>query len=62
MLLQLSQVFPFAPSTWNLHSLQQSPPTKFMFMGHAYNFFGYSISYTVLMMPLSILYLKICAS
>ena len=32
-------------------------PLQFMSMGHTYNFFGFSISYTILNLPLSILYL-----
>ena len=56
MLLQLSQLSPFAPLCLELPSIQQYP-TYFMSMGHAYKFFGFSISYTILNLPLSMLYL-----
>ena len=32
-------------------------PPQFMFMGHTYKFFGYSVSYTILNLPMFILYL-----
>ena len=55
MLLQLSQFFSF----W----LPQVIPTPlFMSMCHVYTFFGYSISCTVLYIPMAILYLPICTS
>ena len=56
MLLQLSHFFlPFIPLCPAL-PYQHSTPS-FMSMGHACKFFGFSISYTVLNLPLSILYL-----
>ena len=60
MLLQLSHVFlsfiplcsvPLLPSS-------NSPP-QFMSLGHTCKFFGFSISYTILNLPLTILYLPI---
>ena len=33
------------------------PPLQFTSMGHTYKFFGFSISYTILTLPLSIFYL-----
>ena len=38
-----------------LSSTQQPSPQLFMSMGHVYKFFGYSISYTVLYIPMAIL-------
>ena len=35
------------------------PPTQFMSMGHTFKFFDFSISYTILNLPLSILYLPV---
>ena len=59
MLLQVSHFFlPFIPFQPARSSLQHSP-TQFMSMGHTYKFFGVSISYTILNLPLSILYLPI---
>ena len=59
MLLQLSQFFPFVP-------LCPAPPTPsghlhtfVHILGHAYKFFGYSISYTVLYIPMAILWLSV---
>ena len=53
-------VVPFSP----LHSTPSCPPPpshipplQFMSMGHTYKFFGFSISYTILTLPLSIFYL-----
>ena len=46
---------PLPPSTWYSHSLQQDPSPLFMSMGHTYKSFGFSISYTILNLPLSIL-------
>ena len=60
MLFQLSDFPPLPSSTQYSHFLQQSPPPQFMPMCHSYTFFGYSITYTVLNVPLSILYLPIC--
>ena len=48
----LCQKPPYVPTT----------PSLFMFMGHAYKLFGFSISYTALNNPLSIVYLPICTS
>ena len=58
MLLQLSHyflpLFPLCPA----HPLLLAfPPPQFMSIGHTYKFFGFSISYTILTLPLSILYL-----
>ena len=55
MLLQLSQFYPFAPSTKRPPLPQAIPTQLFMSMGHGYKFFGYSISYTVLYIPTAIL-------
>ena len=41
---------------------QAIPPLLFTSMGHAYKFFGYSISYTVLYIPMASLYLPNCTS
>ena len=55
-------IFPLCLSALsNAHSLQQSPQ-EFMSMGHSYKFFGYSNYYTLLNIPLSILYQPICTS
>ena len=57
MLLQLSQFSPLClPPSSIPHSLRQSPHHLFMSMGHTYKFFGYSISYTVLYIPMAILF------
>ena len=37
------------------HPLKQIPIPLFIFLGHVYKFFGYSISYTVLYIPMAIL-------
>ena len=55
---------PLPPSTWYPPSLQQSPdlnscPWVRVSMVWAYKFFGFSISCTILNLPLSILYLPI---
>ena len=50
--------YPPLPCTAPL-TLQQSCPPQFMSMGHTYKFFGYSIPYTILNHPLSILCLCI---
>ena len=55
MLLQVSHFFlPFIPLYPAPLSHQHSP--LFMSMGHTYKFFGFSISYTILNLHLSILY------
>ena len=58
MLLQLSHFSPFIP----LHPAHPSStcilPTQVMSMDHTYMFFGFSISHTILNLPLSILYLQ----
>ena len=51
MLLQLSQFFPCCPPHIAPSTPQAIPTPLFMSMGHAYKFFGYSISYTVLYIP-----------
>ena len=57
MLLQLSQFFPLGPQ------LPQAIPTPLsMSVGHVYEYFGCSIPYTVLYIPMAILYLPICPS
>ena len=57
MLLQLSHFFlPSIPLHPVSPSHQHSPP-QFMSMGHTYKFFGFSISHTILNLPLSIQYL-----
>ena len=61
LLLQLSQFFSFIPL---LSALPPSPssishPPQFMSMGCTYKFFGFSISYTILNCPLTILCLSI---
>ena len=50
---------PFIPLYLQPFSHQHSNPTpQFMFMGHTYKFFGFFISYTILNLPLSTLYLQ----
>ena len=53
MLLQLSQFPPLPP----LHPAppQAIPPPLFMSMGHVYMLFGFSISNTVLYIPMAVL-------
>ena len=53
---------PLPPFTQHLPLPQAIPPPVFLSMGHAYKFFGYSIFYTVLYIPMAILLLLICAS
>ena len=53
---------PLLSSTWHSPYPQAIPPPLFMSMGHAYKFFGYSISCTVLYIPMAILWLSICTS
>ena len=58
MLLQLSQSSLFGPPPPHTPHLPQAVPTSlFMSMGHAYKFFGYSISYAALYIPMAILIL-----
>ena len=60
VLLQLSQFFsPLYPLHPELPFLKHPPPHQFMSMSHTYKFFGFSISYTILNLPLSILCLPI---
>ena len=47
---------PVFPSFWHPPS-HQHPPPYFMSMGRTCKFFGFSISYTILTLPLSIFYL-----
>ena len=51
--------FPLCPPLSNTPISNISPHLWFMFMGHEYEFFGFSISYTILNITLSILYLPI---
>ena len=58
MLLHLSQFCPIcspSPSAPNSQLPHAIPTTLVMSMGHAYKFFGYFISYTVLYIPMAIL-------
>ena len=55
LLLQLSQFSPFAPSTQHPLLTQAISPPLFLSMSHAYKFFSYSISYTLLYIPMAIL-------
>ena len=49
-------IFPPLPhSTQHVPLPQAFPTTLFVYMGHAYVFFGCSISYTVLYIPMAIL-------
>ena len=58
MLLQVSHFFlPFIPVHPSSPLPPAFPPLVFMSMGHTYKFFGFSIIYTMLNLPLSILYL-----
>ena len=60
MLLQFSHFFlPFLPICPVLPFLPAFPPPQFMSMGRTYKFFGFSISCTILDLPLSILFLAI---
>ena len=59
MLLQLSHFFsPLLPSALHRPSFR-IPPSQFMSMGYTWKFFGFSISHTILNLPLSILYLPL---
>ena len=51
--------FPLAPSTLHPPALQPSPPPEFMAKGCTYKFFGFSVSYTILNLSPSILFLLI---
>ena len=46
---------PLPPSTEHPLLSQAIPPPRFMSMGHACKFFGYSISYTVPYIPMAVL-------
>ena len=60
MLLQLSHfLLPFITLHPALLSHQHLPPPQLMSMVCTYKFFGFSISYTILKLSLSILYLPI---
>ena len=50
-------LYPPLPYTPSPHQ-HPCPTTPFVPMGHTYKFFNYSISYTILNLPLSILYLQ----
>ena len=63
MAIIIVPIFCQLPPTTQHSLLPQAIPTHlFMTMGHAYNFLGYSISYTVLYIPMAILQLPICTS
>ena len=62
LLIIMSQFFSFGPSPQHPALLQAIPTPLFMSMGHMYKFLGYSISYTVLYIPMVILKLSICTS
>ena len=52
MVLKLSHFFlPFIPPCPAPPFHQHTPPPQFMSTGHAYKFFGFSISYTILNLP-----------
>ena len=55
MLLQLSQYFLVCLLTQYTQLPQANPTPLFMSVGNAYKFFGYSISYMVLYIPMAIL-------
>ena len=55
MLLQLSQISPFVPLHPESPTPSGSPHTIVHVHGHAHKFCGYSISYTVLYIPMAIL-------
>ena len=56
MLLQLTHFFyPLPTSTQHPLHPQATPTPLFMSMGHAYRFFDYSISCTVIYIPMAIL-------
>ena len=48
---------PLFPSTLHTPFHLHCPPPQFMSIGRTYKFFGFYISYTILTLPLSILYL-----
>ena len=62
MPLQLFQLSPFAPLSWYPPFPPATPTPLFMSMGHTYKYSGYSVSYTVLYIPMAIQYLPICTS
>ena len=63
MLLQLSSFFPSLPFSTQCPLLPQAIlPPLFTSMGHAYKFFRYSNSYTVVYFPMAVLYQPICTS
>ena len=59
MLLQFSHFFPFAPFCLVPPFSSAISPPWFMSVGHACKFFGFSLTYTILNLPLSILFLQI---
>ena len=58
MILQLSHFSPLLPSP-STPIPSSSPPAYFMSVDHTYEFRGFSISFIIFNMPLSILYLPI---
>ena len=63
MVLQLCQLFPLCPTPPGTPLPSSNPPPpQFTSMGRAYKFFGLTISYTFLNIPLSVLYLPIHTS
>ena len=59
MLLQLSHFFPICPPPLGTLLPSNIPLHLVHSMGHECKFFGFSISYTILGIPLSIMYLPI---
>ena len=59
ILLKLSHIFLPYISLCPVTPSSPAFPAYFMSMDHTYKFFGFSISYTILNLPLSILYLPI---
>ena len=59
MLLNHSSFSPFAPLCPVPSFSSAFLPFQFMSMGHEYKFFGYSISYTILNISLSVLFLPL---
>ena len=55
-------IFPLSPLPPSTPIPSGISPPLFMSMGHVYKFFGCSISYTVLYIPIAILQLPICTS
>ena len=53
---------PLPPHTQQPIFPQAIPTALFMSMGHVYKFFGYSISYSLLYIPMAILWLRICTT